>query len=258
MKKTIFILLMIFAVTPFCIFSETDTVSFVIAPPPVGYPVFERGSRKFLVSGNALYADYDLDSTSLKIFGPSFFGIYQHCLTDKIAVNGQLGAAILAGSEYSLMIMNIPLSINTAYEAFKNDDFSFYLIAGAGGDIGRSSMKITVPQLVGMTLVEDETTMTNIITTGKITGGMQANIGLGKMIFSPYGLYTYTAGSYTYSQESSMSFDYPSSSGSISGFSTMIFGFDLLYTPNNMSLSSQLQNSDDSTIISLALKWLLQ
>ena len=93
---------------------------------------------------------------------------------------------------------------------------------------------------------------------GKITGGIQANIGLGEVIFSPYGLYTYTAGTYSYSQESSMSFDYPSSSGSISGFSTTIFGFDLLYKPGNISLSSQLQNSTDSTIISVALKWLLQ
>ncbi len=255
--KHISVFIIILLLIPLFISAENDTVSFVIAPPPIGYPVFEKGNKDTLVAGNIVYADYDFGDTDIKIFGPSFFGIYQYGITDRMAVNGRIGAAVLAGSEYSLLMLQIPLNISAAYEIIKTETNSFFLIAGAGGDIGRTSMKITIPQVVVLTLVEDETTLSTLTTTGNISGGAQANLGLGKFILSPFGTYTYTAGSYSTTQESSMSFDYPSASGSIPGFSTIIFGFDLLYKPKDISLSSQIHSTEDSTLVSLAMKWLL-
>jgi hypothetical protein len=154
-------------------------------------------------------------------------------------------------------MVQLPLQGNIVYEFYTTPRHSFYFIGGLGGDIGSTSMTIEVPQVVNITMVTDETTLETITFTGRLTLGAQANFGLGKFILSPFGVYTYTRGSYSSTQTSSMSFEYPSSSGSVPGYSTTIIGFDLLYRPWNVSLSSQVHQTDKTTLVSLAMKWLL-
>ena len=155
-------------------------------------------------------------------------------------------------------MIQIPLQINAVFEVLKSAEHSFFLIGGAGGDIGSSRMKSTLPLTVYTTTIDDEVTYSTFTTTGRFTGGAQANLGMGNLIFSPFGLYTWTAGTYSTNLTSSMSETYPSSSGSIPGYSAALFGFDILYLPAGMSLSSFIQNTDKYTLISLAVKWMLK
>jgi len=240
-------------------FADDNSISFVIAPPPVGYPVFEEGSKDTLAAVNFVYASLDYGGSSMTIIGPSGFGIFQYCISDSLAFGGNIGASIMAGSEYSLLMIQVPLNLSATFKFLTIDKHTFFVTAGAGGDIGTTSMKYTIPQWVPYTstYVDDETTLRTLMTTGRCSGGLQANLGIGDFILSPFGTYSYSAGSYSTSQESSMSYDYPSTSGSIPGYSTTILGFDLLYRPLDMSLSSMIHRTDDMTLVSLAFKWLL-
>jgi hypothetical protein len=121
-------------------------------------------------------------------------------------------------------------------------------------------MTVDVPYIVPYTTVikEDPTTLTTSTITGVVNLGVQANIAVGKLTVSPFGVYSYSAGSYNSTQTSAMSFDYPSTSGTVEGFSTTAFGFDVLHRPSGITLSSQLRKTDTSTLVSLALKWLLK
>lgn len=237
--------------------AEEDTVSFVIAPPPVGYPNFVKGFMDIHTGGTAVYGNITALDKKVHLFGASAFGNMQYCFSDRLAVNGALGVMLLAGSRYDMLFSQLPLQANAAYEFMKTPNNSFYVLGGLGGDIGVMSMTVSVPQIVGMLLVIDDTTLSTLTASGRVTLGAQANLGIGKFILSPFGVFTYTAGTYSATQESTMSFSYPSYSGSIPGYSTTIFGFDLLYTPKNISLSSLVHNTDTTTLVSIAVKWLL-
>jgi len=106
--------------------------------------------------------------------------------------------------------------------------------------------------------VDDDTQVTSTTLAYSLTAGAQINWSIGQFIISPYGVYTYSGGKSWMTQKSSMSYDYPSSSASIPAYSTTIFGFDILYKPLDVSLSSQLQHTDDYNLVSIALKWLLK
>ncbi len=79
----------------------------------------------------------------------------------------------------------------------------------------------------------------------------------GPFIVSPFGTYTLTGGAWNTEMTSSMSFGYPSASGSIDPEGSIVVGFDVLYVPKGITLSSQLRANDSYTLISVALMWLL-
>jgi hypothetical protein len=250
------ILAVLLCFTSLPVHGEEDSVSFVIAPPPVGYPRIVEGERIRQMGGDVLLLTMDLMDESLTIFGGSAFGNYQHSLTDSLAVSASLGGAFLAGDRYNLLMTRFPLLLNAIVQPVKTGNLSLFLFAGAGGDIALSSMTVTVPQfLPPSTLVNDDTTVSTLAVDGLLSAGAQLNINAGKFIVSPFGSWSYSGGSYSSTTTSSMSFTYPSTSGAIEGYSSTVYGFDILYTPKNISLSSQLRQTGDYTMISLAMKW---
>ena len=120
-----------------------------------------------------------------------------------------------------------------------------------------STMTVTVPQMVELLVVDDPTSFDTTTVTASVSAGAQINIALKDFIVSPFGSYTYTVGTYSYTQTSAMSFDYPSGSGTIEGSSSTTLGFDLLYRPWGISLSSMVRRTDSYTLVTLALKRLL-
>ncbi|MCX7788386.1 MAG: hypothetical protein N2442_11915 [Spirochaetes bacterium] len=253
----VFLALISLWLSPDTVQAGENTLSFVIAPPPVGYPVFEKGVSDQTLGGNFIYVTSKLMNTSFQLFGAMIFGNWQYCVTNKFALSGNYGASFLLGNKYDLMMIQLPYQFNLAYQIDLTEDVSLFLLGGAGGDLGVTFMTVEVPQFVPNVIVIDPTTVITKIFTGKITGGLQANIGLGQFIFSPFGLYTYTAGTYMTEQTSAMSFNYPSSAGAIDGYSTTVLGFDLFYKPAGVSLSSMTHFRPDTTLVSIALKWLL-
>ncbi|HTX71638.1 MAG TPA: hypothetical protein VMC79_02335 [Rectinemataceae bacterium] len=187
-------------------------------------------------------------------FGAMGFATYQLCLSDSLAVNGSGAILGMLGDKYNFLLTQVPVHANLVFKAFEADATSYFLFGGAGGSVGLSSMTVGIPVAANVT---DDTTFDTLTLTGSATFGGQCTITLGKFVLSPFGIYTYTAGSYSYSQISSMSYAYPSGSGSIHGYSTTVLGFDLLYKPLNVSLSSLFQNTDRYSLVSIALKWIL-
>lgn len=236
-----------------------DAISFVVAPPPVGYPVFSRGEVTTQAGANALYVGLDAAGAELNLYGVMGFGNIQRCLSDSLAVNGSFGAAVLAGDEYDLLFIQLPIGGNAVFRAARFGGADLYVFGGAGMNLGLSTMTVPVPQLVPNTtsLIQDDTVLSTTVVTAVFTAGAQGNVFLGDLVVSPFGLYSYSFGSYSTEQTSSMFYDYPSSSGDVPGTGSLVLGFDILHRPLGVALSSMLRSSSDYTLVSVSFKWLL-
>lgn len=239
------------------VIAEEDTLSFVLAPPPVGYPVFSKGDRTTQVGGNAIFLMINQGGERMLVAGGTGFGHWQATVSDNLSLGTVLGGSLLAGNKHGLLMAQVPLQANAIFAAFTRPALSVFLFGGFGADLGLSTMTVTVPQVVDWILVEDPTRFDTITATGSVSAGAQLNITMKDFIASPFGTWTYTAGSYSYTQTSAMSFEYPSGSGTVDGSSSTTLGFDLLYRPWNISLSSMVRRTDSYTLVTLALKRLL-
>ncbi|MDX9957134.1 MAG: hypothetical protein RBT68_01715 [Spirochaetia bacterium] len=238
--------------------AEDDTISFVLAPPPVGYPVFTKGEKTTQAGGNAVFLTTEQGGEKMIIAGGTGFGHWQSTVSDTLSLGLNAGGSLLAGSKYDLVMVQVPMQANAVFAAVTRPAWSAFLFGGVGADIGLTTMTIDIPQSVGMLLVEDPTQFntTTIMSSGSV--GVQFNVTIQDFIASPFGSWTYTAGTYSYTQTSAMSFDYPSGSGTIDGSSSTILGFDLLYRPWDISLSSMVRMTDSYTLVTLAVKRLLK
>lgn len=254
------VLALLFVAVPSSIYSEEKTVSFVITQPPVGYPVFVRGEKTLQTGGDLLYLNMDVMDEKMMILGGTAFGNYQSCPSDVVAIQGSFGGSLLIGNKYDMIIGRLPLQISGIVQPVRTNRLSIFLFAAAGGDIGLTDMTLTVPQWVmgTSTFIDDDTSVITTSVNGLINGGAQINILAGDFIISPFGSWTYTGGTYSTTQTSTMSYEYPSTSGSIENYSSLVFGFDILYVPMSIALSSQLRTTDNYTMVSVALKWLLK
>lgn len=241
-------------------YAKETTVSFAIAPPPVGYPVFEAGSSVTQTGAGAVYLSMDWGGERFTVLGASAFASFQHHPGRRLALNGAGGGTFLLGNKYDMQILQLPVSGTAVYEALRFGGSSLLVFGGLGATLGLLSMTVTIPQWVPYTtiFIDDDTRLSTTTVTGSLSAGLQANLRIRDFIFSPFGSYTYTTGSYSTTQTSSMSFDYPSSSGEIPGSSSYFFGFDLLYVPWDLALSSQMRGSKDYSLYTLSLKWLIK
>lgn len=238
-------------------FAEDSAVSLVIAPPPVGYPSIEAGAKTTQIGVNGLYASYEANGFDLTFFGASVLLDSQQCMTDSIALNGSAGFSALAGDKYDMFVLQMPISGDIIFKLAGNRSFSIFAFGGATGNLGMTTMTVTIPQWVPYTstIVSDDTTLTTLMLTGTVLGGLQANIPVSSFIISPFGFCTVTGGTWSSTQKSSMSYSYQSSSGSIDPVTGFVLGFDALYVPLNFALSSQFHRDADFTMITVATKW---
>jgi hypothetical protein len=237
--------------------ADGDTLSFVIAPPPVGYPVFSKGDRTTQAGGNAILLMMNQGGERMLVAGGTGFGHWQTTVSDSLSLGVQAGGSLLAGTKNDLLMVQVPLQANAVFAAITRPAWSGFLFGGLGADLGMSTMTVTVPQIVELLMVDDPTSFDTTTVTVSVSAGAQINIAVKDFIASPFGSWTYTAGTYSYTQTSAMSFDYPSGSGTIEGSSSTTLGFDLLYRPWGISLSSMVRRTDSYTLVTLALKRLL-
>ncbi len=235
-----------------------NTVSLVIAPPPIGYPVMEKKEGTSHSGANLVYSSLDRDGTDMTFFGASGFGGRQYCPLDRVALNLSLGATFLAGSEYGTLLLQLPAAGSLALEVLHGSRLSLFAFGGCGLNAGLMRMTITVPQWVPYTatFVDDDTSVGTTMITASATGGLQANVHLRNFVVSPFGVYAVTRGQYRSRQTSTMSYEYPDTTGTIGTVSSTVFGFEVLYVPRGITLSSQLRQAGDYTLFTLAFKWL--
>lgn len=244
-----------------------DSVSFVIAPPPVGYPEIVPGKTVTRTGGDALFLKIDADlgslagssgSDSLYALGASWYLNQQRNLSRFFAANLDAGASFLAGSEYGFMSVGIPLDMKLLFMPISGSRGSALLFAGGGGNLGAYFMTMQIPQVVGTTLVYDDVLVSTTQVTGRFTGGAQINLNLDPFIVSPFAVFTLSGGQYETSMESSLSFQYPSSGGRVDNSLSQVYGFDVLHKPSGASLSSQFRRGSDYFLISMAIRFLLK
>ncbi len=234
---------------------ETVAV-FDVAPPPVGYPRIVRGEQIVTAGLQGLFLEREIGNTAFRIGGLGVYGTMQESPLDRLLLSATAGGAILVGDRMDLVGVQLPLRCTAVVEAADTRRLDAYLFGGAGGDIGLMSMTVTIPQWVPMTTtwIDDDTTVQTTTTTGTVYGGVQFTGDIGPFILSLFGTYGYTAGGYRVTQTSTMSYDYPSTSGNIDGQRALFAGCDVLLKELNTSLSTLVRRDDEGSILNVSIK----
>lgn len=220
--------------------SAADTsVSFTIAPPPAGYPVFEKGHTDYRIGANFV----TIDSDFMSITGGGIHGTYRRTYSSRFGTDASFGISALVGDVYDTTMMQMSITANAQYLLVNNPSLQFILLGGIGGDVSYMTMSMATP----LGTLENNTT-TSIYS---LTGGIQANIPFNKFIFSPYGLVKSSSGS------ASTESDYGTFTADIPTFNSVTIGVDLLYKPWNVSLSSIYQKMEEASMLSISVSKLI-
>ena len=233
--------------------AQTDdvSVSFTIAPPPVSYPEMKAGEQVLKLGGAFLSVDADV----LKMKGalPSFS--VQISPSDVLAINVQTGLGIITGNKYDMFLMQIPFRLGMQYQMAKMDKLTFFTFGGTGFDLGISSMNIKSSMPGGSI----KTSVLGLSFMVPFQGGLQANYDFAGFVISPYATMNVTMGFINSTS---------TTTGTVSGFpvaetsddtrsiptyTNIVFGFDALYKPWGVSLSSFIQNSKDTKLFMMTL-----
>lgn len=227
------------------------SVSFTIAPPPVSYPEMKAGEQVLKLGG--AFLSMDADVMKMKGALPSFS--VQISPSDVLAINVQGGLGIITGNKYDMFIMQIPFRLGMQYQMAKMDKLTFFTFGGTGFDMGISSMKIKSP-VTGGTI---KTSVLGLSFMFPLQGGFQANYDLAGFVISPYVTTNVTMGfinSTSTTTGTVSGFPIAETSDdtkSIPVFTNIVFGFDALYKPWGVSLSSFIQNSKDTKLFMMTL-----
>lgn len=100
------------------VIADEDTLSFVLAPPPVGYPVFSKGDRTTQVGGNAIFLMINQGGERMLVAGGTGFGHWQATVSDNLSLGTVLGGSLLAGNKHGLLMAQVPLQANAIFAAF--------------------------------------------------------------------------------------------------------------------------------------------
>lgn len=250
----LFFLLVLAAGLPHNLAAGQNTVSFVIAPPPVGYPEFQKGTSVMQIGLTGLYLGIDVLGTKLDMLGGGGFLLWQYSLTDSLALNAAGGFSLAGASKYEMAMFSVPMGASVVLKVIDLGPASLMAFGGGGVNLGMTYMTIPTPQLVGFTVTTDYPSYETKIVQGSLQGGLQVNITGGPFIISPFGFISWNGGSFELTAQSAMSFEYPKISGSLDGITATIFGIDILHTPSKIALSSMIRKKRDYTLITVSTK----
>jgi hypothetical protein len=198
--------------------------------------------------------DFLEGANPLYLYGGSFFYDQQIGFTNSLAAVLNAGASFGIGSEYDLLLFQFPLGITLLWESLKTDSFAIYIFGTAGGNIALTRMTFDVPVALN---VIDPTTVQTTMFTGLLSGGIQTALTTGDFVISPFALWSYSGGLFETTQTSAMSYTYPSISGKTDNILTTVYGFDILHSPSDISLSSQLRYGKSYWLFTTTLRFLL-
>jgi hypothetical protein len=219
----------------------------IIAPPPVGYPEFEAGESSLRWGVHGIYAATQFDNQDFALFGASILANYQKDIASWASFSAYGGLSFARGTEFGFTVFQVPLQAMVVVQPVKTKNLSLFGFVGGGASPGLSFMTILLE-------IGDAEVITYSL-AGSVNGGAQGNVTIGSWIFSPFAVFSYSGGGY--SAELSSSLVSLSESGSSPSITTSIYGFDLLYKPLGMSLSSMFQKNSLYSLWSLTFRWAL-
>lgn len=247
MKKNFILILTLFIfgflfLTP--AFTQSDDFNFVIAPPPVGYPVFKAGST----DNSAGVTGIMLKIAGINLKGLGLFGIMQKTPSKFYSQNTSIGASAMVGDEYDLFMFQIPVGVNFVFNVLQNELLSLMPYAGFSTIFGLMTME---HEFFGDTL----STMTGMLNVmGK--GGIQANISFSDFIASPFFEFSFSGGlSATEFRSSNELYDQDSTVEKQDIASSYLLGFDVLHVPTRIALSSMFKQKKDFSVFTITLRF---
>jgi len=236
-----------------------DDYDFVVEPPPLGYPEIVRGEGRLFALGSGVYSSVEVMDKDLSLFGIALFGEAEYGFVERVMIRGSAGGTFLLGDRYDLAVTTVPVDLTLVVQPVKTDRFAAFLFGGAGGAIGNVSMTVTVPQPVPLTstTVDDDTTVRTSTTTGVFRGGAQGSVFLDEWIVSLFGIYRGASGTYRTTQSSTMSYDYPTTTGTIDRTRSGTVGIDLLNTRHGIALSSLFRIRETTQTVVVTVRYLI-
>jgi hypothetical protein len=227
--------------------AQESSSNFSISPPPIPWFEFQSNQQDLRVGATGFYIQ-GKDNSDLKIYGGGGNFIWRGGLSDYFALD--VGGAIMyargdvAADTPVTMYMFNPTA-NMEIQLFNTQWVCMILFGGGNFSWMRMSM---------------DTPMGSMSVVNGIIGpqaGLQISLKLGPFSLSPFFMYQGFVGSASYSMG-----DYYGNSH-IDYYSTYSYGFDIVYVPWNITLSSLLQmkpnSSDDMNMyiftISYDVRW---
>ncbi len=120
--------------------AQDTSVSFTIAPPPAGYPVFEKGHTDYRIGANFV----TIDSDFMSITGAGIHGTYRRTYSSRLGTDASFGLSALVGDAFDTTMMQMSFTANGQYLLVNSPSLQFILLAGIGGDVIYSSMSMEV------------------------------------------------------------------------------------------------------------------
>ncbi len=196
-------------------------------------------------------------SEDFTLLGGTVFSSRQHSFSESLAGSLNLGGSLLMGSDYDMILINFPMSASGVLRALERPELSLFAFGGLSGALGLSMMSFDIVQPVPYTAqtVTDTVTVRTTMVTASASAGLQANLEFSPFVISPFAVLTWTGGTAETEMESSMSYDYGSGSADIPLSQSAVYGFDVLYEPANLSLSSMLRADRDYTLITVSVRF---
>ncbi|MCX8124847.1 MAG: hypothetical protein N3F66_11905 [Spirochaetes bacterium] len=244
MRNLTFILGIVFALSAI-IPAFAQQSNFMISPPPIPWFEFKEGQKDLRATITGLHMTGDVDDPSgnitgdVNVWGGGASGIYRYAFKDIFAFDiglALIGAAGDVGNEVdmSMWLASIPLDLEILL--VNNDQISAIFFIGFGFSRNYIGIDSNVPGNEGTV---------DITTTLKgPQGGLQVSFKLQDFAISPFIMLTRQAG------DADIEYDIGGNIGavsmSVSTTTVRYIGFDIVYVPLGLSLSSLMQQASQS------------
>jgi len=243
MKKVSFVLIYTLLLISIPAFAQQS--NFMISPPPIPWFEFKEGQKDLRVTATGMYMTGDVNDESgaitgdVEVWGGGAGGIYRYAFKDIFAFDVGLtliGAAGDIGNEVDMSMWLASLPVDLEILLVNNDQISAIFFIGFGFSYNYIGIESQVPGYEGT--VDMTTTLKGP------QGGIQVSFKLQDFAISPFIMLTRQAG------KADIDYDIGSDSGStsLSVQTTTIryIGFDIIYVPLGLSLSSLMQQASQS------------
>lgn len=243
MKHSLLLIVVAIIFSSISVFAQQS--NFMISPPPIPWFEFKEGQMDFKVTATGLYMTGNIDDPNsnitgkVKVWGGAASSIYRYAFNDTFAFDVGLtlvGATGDIGNEVDMSIWLASVPLDFEFLLVNTDQISAIFFIGYGFSYNYLGIDSNIPGSEGTV---------DITTTLKgPQGGLQVSFKLQDFTISPFIMLTRQAG------DADVDYDIGTDSGSVSMrvSATTIFyiGFDIVYVPLGLSLSSLIQQASQS------------
>lgn len=240
MKKSVLFLSVAIVLLYTPVFAQQT--NFMITPPPIPWFEFTEGQKDLRVTATGIYLTgegSDPLTGDISVWGAGGGGVYRYAFKDIFAFDIGLmvvGAAGDIGNEVDMTMWLASIPVNLEVLLVNNERIAVIGFIGFGFSRNYIGLTSNIPGSEG-------TVDLNTALKGP-QGGMQVSVKLQNLVISPFLMLTKQSG------DVDMDYDIGGDSGSasmsVSTATIYYYGFDIVYVPLGLSLSSLIQQASSS------------